>query len=112
MIATPRPAAQATASGDVSPALSPARLTGAPLPRAGTTGASSLAAGLTVDWVSSPARFRPGPGRLRPSRTGSERAAVIDEAPPPPVAAFLVGVMSGLLLAAMALAVIEAVFGA
>jgi len=30
LLAAPRPAAQATASGDVSPALSPARLTGAP----------------------------------------------------------------------------------
>jgi len=43
LLAAPRPAAQATARVDLFPGLSPARLTEAPLPRAGTTGVSSPA---------------------------------------------------------------------
>lgn len=35
---------------------------------------------------------------------------MIDDVPPPPVAAFLVGISTGLLLAAMALLVVEAVW--
>lgn len=58
--AAPRPA-QATARVDLVPGLSP-ELTGAPLPKAGTTGVPSPAAGLTVDRVSSPARLPEGSG--------------------------------------------------
>jgi len=40
----------------------------------------------------------------------SEGVDVIDDAPPPPIQAFVVGIITGLALAAAALAIVEAAF--